>query len=116
MFEQQLRLFDDGEPFLERRRVRVDGRQEVEHGDDWLGKRLAELRHLLLQEAPRFSGKARPVEGRTAAPPRTSLHDRAYYSGRLVIGYGFGMKTRFNEDWLAVVLGLFFFGLSLGPL
>ncbi len=26
------------------------------------------------------------------------------------------MKTRFNEDWLAVCLGLFFFGLSLGPL
>ncbi len=26
------------------------------------------------------------------------------------------MKTRLNEDWLAVCLGLFFFGLSLGPL
>lgn len=26
------------------------------------------------------------------------------------------MKTRLNEDWLAVLLGLFFFGLSLGPL
>src|SRR4051794_9341674 len=26
------------------------------------------------------------------------------------------MKSRFNEDWLAVCLGLFFFGLSLGPL
>jgi uncharacterized membrane protein YadS len=26
------------------------------------------------------------------------------------------MKKRFNEDWLAVCLGLFFFGLSLGPL
>src|SRR3954465_15593510 len=27
-----------------------------------------------------------------------------------------GAKTRLNEDWLAVVLGLFFFLLSLGPL
>src|SRR4051794_14818100 len=27
-----------------------------------------------------------------------------------------GAKTRLNEDWLAVLLGLFFFGLSLGPL
>src|SRR3954452_24734374 len=27
-----------------------------------------------------------------------------------------GGKTRLNEDWLAVLLGLFFFGLSLGPL
>jgi uncharacterized membrane protein YadS len=26
------------------------------------------------------------------------------------------MKGRLNEDWLAVLLGLFFFGLSLGPL
>src|ERR1043165_180410 len=26
------------------------------------------------------------------------------------------MKLRMNEDWLAVWLGLFFFGLSLGPL